>query len=383
MKRLRQTEYPVVALTHPGMKGKNNEDCFGVAAFSQGWLGARPILLAVLSDGIGGHRAGEVASAVAVEKISQEVQNSDGSRPAEVLVKAVQAASEAIREQASQKPDHSGMGATCACVWISGDQFYTATVGDSRLYLLRGGKIQRLSTDHTWVQEAVERGVIKPEQVSGHPNAHVIRRYLGSPMPPEVDLRMRLAADEDDARALANQGAKVQPGDLLILTSDGLTDLVTDEEICQAFLNRPGEEAGRGLIDLANERGGHDNITIVAVQVPAAGKPRRAAGAAGSRRWAWMGCGAILLTALLTLSLAGGWWWLNSRPQTTVVLTPSATVSLEQQVLIASPTPTARATRTPGPVSGFRTPTATPAVLLPADSGPTLTAWPTNTPGKK
>ena len=377
MKRLRQTDYPVVALTHPGMKGKNNEDCFGVAAFSQGLFGARPILLAVLSDGIGGHRAGEVASAVAVEQISRLVQDSSGSKPVEVLHKAIQTASEAIRNQAAQKAETSGMGATCACIWISADQLYTATVGDSRVYLLRAGKIQRLSTDHTWVQEALERGIIKPEQVNGHPNTHVIRRYLGSPIPPEVDFRLRLADGEDDQRALDNQGMKVIPGDLLLLTSDGLTDLVSDDEICQAFQSSSNETAGRGLIDLANERGGHDNITIVAVQVPQGARPRRSV--AGSARWAGLGCGAILLTAALAISVAGG-WWLNSRAQSTAVATPTA--RLEAPV---GPTQTGTReapTRPASTLSAFRTPTATRAAILPLDGGPTLTAWPTNTPAK-
>lgn len=377
MRRLRQTEYPVVALTHPGMKGKNNEDCFGVTAFSQGLFGSKPILLAVLSDGIGGHRAGEVASAVTVEQISRIVQESDGSKPTEVLRKAVRAASEAIRIQAGQKADQSGMGATCACIWISGDQLYTATVGDSRLYLLRAGKIQRLSTDHTWVQEALERGIIKPEQMNGHPNTHVIRRYLGSPVPPDVDFRLRLSDQEDDQRALANQGMKVLPGDLLLLTSDGLTDLVSDDEICQTFLTKSNEAAGRGLIDLANERGGHDNITIVAVQVPANAHPRRSWPV--SMRWVGLGCGAILLTAFLAVSLAGGWWWFSSRIQATVAVT--ATVREEPPVSTLTSTPEA-ATRPASTLSAFRTPTATRAAVLPPDNGPTLTPWPTNTPSK-
>jgi len=377
MKRLPQSEYPVVALTHPGMKGKNNEDCFGVASFSQGALGARPILLAVLSDGIGGHRAGEVASAVAVEQISRVVQDSDGRQPAAILRRAIETASETIRVQASQHSEQSGMGATCACAWIAGDQLYTATVGDSRIYLLRGGAIRRLSTDHTWLQEAVERGVLRPEQVNGHPNAHVIRRYLGSPVPPEADLRLRLRDGEDDGRALANQGTRVLAGDVLLLTSDGLTDLVSDEEILQAFAAKPAEEAGRGLIDLANERGGHDNITLVAVQVPARARARR--GAAGALRWAWTGCAALALAAALLASLAGGWWVFNRRPAATLAATATQTAAPPGA---PTQTPSALPTRAEATRPVFSTPTATRAAVLPPDSGPTLTPWPTNTPAR-
>ena len=376
MKRLAQTDYPVVALTHPGMKGKNNEDSFGVAAFSNGPLGARPILLAILSDGVGGHNAGEVASAMAVEQISRVVQDSDGGSPTEVLRRAVQAASQSIRDQALRSAAQSGMAATCACVWINGDRMYTATVGDSRLYRLRGGKIQRISTDHTWVQEALERGLIKPEQVNGHPNQHVIRRYLGSPVPPEVDFRLRLAQNESDERARANQGERVLPGDLILLTSDGLTDLVSDEEIREAFRSAPGEAAGRKLIDLANERGGHDNITLVAVQIPAASRARARRALPISPRWAAWGCGAILLAAVLALGLAGGWWWwsgLTGPPP------PRATATVSAQQTAAATVPAGSATRIPPTLAPLVTPSATPAPALPLDSGPTLTPWPTNT----
>ena len=378
MKRLAQTDYPVVALTHPGMKGKNNEDSFGVAAFSNGPWGARPILLAILSDGVGGHNAGEVASALAVEQISRTVQDSDGSNPTEVLRRAVQAASQAIRDQATRSAEQAGMAATCACIWISGDRLFTATIGDSRLYRVRNDKIQQISTDHTWVQEALERGLIKPEQVNGHPNQHVIRRYLGSPVPPEVDFRLRLEPNQSDERARANQGERVLPGDLFLLTSDGLTDLVSDEEIRAAFASAPGEVAGRKLIDLANERGGHDNITIVAVQIPAGARARVRRGAPVSLRWAGWGCGAILLAAVLALGLAGGWWWWNglssplpatATPIASSTKTPAATVG----------GPADLSTPIPPTLAPLLTRTPTSAAVLPLDSGPTLTPWPTNT----
>ena len=263
MRRLERLPIPVVAASHSGMKRKENEDRFGVAAFSMGPRGPQPVLLAVLCDGIGGHRAGEVAAELAVNIISQVVADSDALNPPRILTHAIETASDAIRDQAIEINEQSGMGATCACAWLVGERLYTATVGDSRVYLLRGGRIQRVSTDHTWIQEALERGVLRPEQISGHPNAHIIRRYLGSPVAPDVDLRLRVSGEENDDQALANQGTLLFPGDRIFLTSDGLTDLVSDLEILEAFQQQPADAAVESLIALANSRGGHDNITLI------------------------------------------------------------------------------------------------------------------------
>jgi PPM family protein phosphatase len=387
MKRLAHSDYPVVALTHPGMKGKNNEDSFGVSAYSLEPLGPWPVLLAVLCDGIGGHRAGEVAAELAVEAISREVGKSNAADPTRILSDAIQAASNAVYIHSMSSSQQNGMGATCACAWIIGDKLYTATVGDSRVYLLRNGLIYRLSTDHTWIQEALEKGILKADQINGHPNQHVIRRYLGSPAPPEVDLRIRLRGNEDDQQAEANQGMRLIPGDQILLTSDGLTDLVSDEEIQAAYFQKPGapklsvEDAGQNLIDLANQRGGHDNITIVAVGVPlkklrGAARVRNWAG----RNWGWAagGCAGVLLAAFLVIGLAGGWWWVKRGPLPTAM--PSAAPAAIQATDL--PTPQAQATAQGKPPPSFLTPTPTPEALFPADSGATLTPWPTNTPGQ-
>ena len=145
------------------------------------------------------------------------------------------------------------MGTTAVCAWIIGDRLYTAAAGDSRLYLLRSGALQRLTTDHTWVQEALDHGALSPEGARDHPNAHVIRRYLGAKHPLRADLRLRLHPDESDAQAEANQGLRLLPGDRLLLCSDGLTDLVEDAEILAALsTDSPTKEALHGLVALAN-----------------------------------------------------------------------------------------------------------------------------------
>ena len=160
------------------------------------------------------------------------------------------------------------MGATCVCAWVIAERLYMASVGDSRLYLLRRGVIRQLTTDHTWIQEALDFGFLTPEQAHKHPNQHVIRRYLGSAEPPEVDFRLKLDDAETDEQALANQGLRLEPGDRLLLCSDGLSDLVQPGEIQQAVQTGTREGAPQALVALANARGGHDNITVLLLEVP-------------------------------------------------------------------------------------------------------------------
>lgn len=378
MIRQEHSPIPVAAGTHPGMKGKNNEDRYGVSAFILNNLDQRPVVLAVLSDGIGGHRAGEVASEIAVNQISAVVAASDASRPVETLIAAVQQASVAIQSQAAQNNEQAGMGATCACAWLIGDRLYTATVGDSRIYLLRGGRIQRLSIDHTWLQEAVDQGLLTVEQTLGHPNAHVIRRYLGSAVPPEVDVRLRLDDDEDDERSEANQGSQLLPGDRLLLSSDGLTDLVQDEEILKAYTEQTPEVATQTLIDLANARGGHDNITIVTLQI----LPPKVQESWLRRNWRKLafGCAALLLASAVLAGLIFGGMWLAGRGGDQKV-TPTITLTaplLQKTATLEQATAAPQASATPEGITPQASATAQPE--LPGESGPTLTPWPTYTP---
>lgn len=259
----------IAARSHSGMTGKNNEDRFAVASFNLNAEEPRPVLFAVVADGIGGHRAGEVAAEMAVNYISQEVAESDGRKPLKILEKAIHRASQAVAAHSATRIEQEGMGSTCACAWVEERRLYIAHVGDSRIYLLRGGGIQRLTIDHTWVQEAVERGILDPNQARDHPNVHVIRRYLGSLHPPEIDFRLFLEENEDNHKANSNQGLELGSGDMLLLCTDGLTDLVWDDEILQALLAQTNvEDAADALIEMANQRGGHDNITVVLIAVP-------------------------------------------------------------------------------------------------------------------
>jgi protein phosphatase len=381
------------------MKGKNNEDRFGVSAFRDKAAANTPVLLGVLSDGIGGNRAGEVASEMAVNLISQYAASSDGRDPQAILEGAIHYASGHIYHQAISNPEQHGMGATCACVWIAGDRVYTATVGDSRVYLLRGNAVRQLSIDHTWIQEALETGLIQPSETNNHPNAHVIRRYLGSPTPPEVDFRIRsgpgdgpptegaLGADAPAGEVFpAEQGFRLLPSDCILLCSDGLTDLVEDEEILAAFRKESLEEAGHRLVNLANERGGHDNITLIAIHLPdprTQAVPAEAAAPAsamrGTRRLL-TGCLGVIALAVVVGALTGGYLLFSDRalPQATPTPTRSMTATRTR-----APLPTRTSAVTPSPLRATRsvTPGLTASPVLPGEAGATLTVWPTNTPG--
>jgi len=259
----------ISALSHPGLAGKNNEDRYAVSSFHLGKEDPRPSVFAVVADGIGGHRAGEVAAELAVNYISQGVAESNARKPLKILENAIHDASQAIAEHSAGRSEEEGMGATCACTWVIENKLYTASVGDSRIYLLRDKYIRRLTIDHTWVQEAIEKKIITPEQARDHPNVHVIRRHLGSIHLPEVDFRLRLDDNETDEESKENQGFQLEPGDIILLCTDGLTDLIWDDEILKTIRSkRDLKSAAEELVDLANRRGGHDNITVVLMSMP-------------------------------------------------------------------------------------------------------------------
>lgn len=381
----------VAADSHPGMSGKNNEDRYAISAFRLSEDNPLPVLLAVLADGIGGHKAGEVASETAVEVISQGVAGSDGTHPLSTLCEAIIQASQTILGLSEADPQQKGMGSTCACCWISGgkenrNQLYIAYVGDSRIYLIRDKSIQQLSNDHTWVQEAIQAGVLTPEQARSHPNAHVIRRHLGSMQPVEPDTRLRLHADETDEQMRANQGMYVQPDDQVVLCSDGLTDLVSDEEILAAFTEKKPKSAITGLIELANSRGGHDNITIVALQIPARASQTKPLPAPTKRRtsrpnWKLACLGATVAALVLGLILLAGLYLLLPAisGDATETLVPSLSLEAPGNTATEAPDMLSLPTETPA-VETTTTYTEAPAPTSTIPTGPTYTPWPTNTP---
>jgi serine/threonine protein phosphatase PrpC len=364
MIRTQRAHLIVEAQTHAGMTGKNNEDRYAVASFVVNQQDRTPVLFAVLADGIGGHRGGEVAAELAVNHIMQSIARSDGKYSRHLIEQAVSEASDAIAAHSATNEDLKGMGSTCATVWIIGDQLYTGYVGDSRIYLMRGARIQQLTIDHTWVQEAIEKGIITPEMAREHPNVHVIRRYLGSPVPPDPDFRLILFDGEGAHHPENNQGVKLLPNDVILLCSDGLTDLVWNDEILEMVrLKSNIKEAARTLVELANERGGHDNITVILISVPSDFKPEARKKGAGWLPWLLGGLAGILVLGVLASFVVFG------------LLRRTGTVT---PTLAASPTSVATLTPIPSPTF-TAIPTQTSRPKTTATAAPTITSWPTNT----
>lgn len=359
----------VAATSHPGMSGKNNEDNYAVSAHHLSQAHPTPSVMAVLADGVGGHQAGEIAAKIATETISSIVLDSDGGDPLWILEYAIVQAGQDVANQAGDNHEQKGMGSTCACTWVIGDRLYTASVGDSRIYLIRDGLIQQLTTDHTWVQEAIDHGIIQPEEARNHPRAHIIRRYLGSRTPVVPDFRLRLHPGENDQQALANQGMNLLPGDVLLLCSDGLTDLVDDHEILEFIQTRSNDKAVHALVDLANERGGHDNITIITLEMPKSGV--KTFKLIGKQRGKWgFRWPLILIISALVIAIAALGTLLFQYANSTPDSAPSTTPTIEILELVF---PIENITETADPPASL-TPTPT---LTPIQE--TYTPWPTHT----
>lgn len=255
--------------THPGETGKNNEDRYALKFFRA--LDGRPAALAVVCDGVGGHRAGEIASELAVDTIVRIITHSDSADYHAVFHEAITQASREIADLADANLDYKGMATTAAVALIQGPQLFTAYVGDSRLYLHRraADRLHQISVDHTWLQAAIEHGLIKPEDAASHPNQHVLLRHLGGRNDAKPDFRIRLADYETIEDSEANQGLPLEPGDSVLVCSDGLSDLVKADEILAILRDQAPEPAVQDLIGLARQRGGYDNITVIILRVPA------------------------------------------------------------------------------------------------------------------
>ncbi len=370
MKRGKTPPLKVAAITDPGMSGKNNEDRYRLKHFFTDKR--QEAVLAVVADGIGGHRAGEIAAELACEQIVRTVGEHGFEQPSLALKQAIQAANQIVLASARSNPQWAGMGSTCACALVVGNRLFTASVGDSRIYLIRAKKIYQLSRDHTWIQEAIDLGTLPAATAHLHPNAHVIRRYIGAPNGVQPDTRLYLQGDESDQQAESNQGLKLRPGDRIVICSDGLTDLVAAHEILTLIKKHPLERALQKLVQLANQRGGHDNITIVALQ---AGKT-----AASWMRWLWRGALFLFLTVGIITSLVffylfGGDQLIRRLyPTPSVVSTLPATI---EETPFFSPA-TEPAVFPVGSPTFALPPTSTLQPVLQPTA--TFTPWPTNTP---
>lgn len=236
----------IAGQSDPGRQREQNEDCFDYSLAADDPSAG----LIVVADGMGGYAAGEVASATAVQRILRVFGDLREGPLADRLRQAVEAGNLAVY-RASQEPGRRGMGSTVVCVAVEGCRLVSAHVGDSRLYRLRGAELQRLTRDHSLVQARVDSGLMTLEEAEAAGNRNVITRALG--LEPEVDVELG--------------EHELEPGDRFLLCTDGLCGQVNDQEILDLIAFARPDEACRRLIDLANQRGGPDNITAVIVAI--------------------------------------------------------------------------------------------------------------------
>ncbi len=235
------------SVTDTGMAREMNQDyCF---AFDT-QIGKLPNLY-IVADGMGGHKAGEYASKFTVERIAASVMRSKQDTPIEILKEAIERANEILSTESERNEDKAGMGTTLVVATVQGKKALVANVGDSRLYHI-GDTITQITKDHSLVQEMVRAGEIDPEDAKNHKNKNIITRAIG--VAPTVDLDFF--------------EVEVSPKDQLLLCSDGLTNMVEDDEILSIIkANGTLEEEAKALVMKANQNGGRDNITALLIEI--------------------------------------------------------------------------------------------------------------------
>lgn len=234
----------MVTATDVGLQRKNNEDSCAVLE------GAG---LCVVADGMGGHLGGEIASNIAIESVTDAFKERPGNgqderKDAELLTKCIKSANKEIYRRGNADAALKNMGTTIVASVLSGDYIVTANVGDSRIYRVRDKKLQQVTEDHSWVGELRKKNLISEEDARSHPLKNIITRALGMEPTVEVDVKWE----------------KAKSGDIYLLCTDGLTDLVPDSEISEKLLAGGDDLAGiaQALIEAANAAGGTDNITV-------------------------------------------------------------------------------------------------------------------------
>ncbi len=230
-------------ITDIGKRRSLNEDC--VYASDQP-VGNLPNLL-IVADGMGGHNGGEYASRCTVESIVDYIGTAAEDRPIPLLSHAIHQANETVIEKAKSDKSLEGMGTTVVAATIQGSYLYVANVGDSRLYLI-DKEITQITRDHSLVEEMIRVGELKREDARRHPDRNVITRAIGVNEPVRIDFF----------------DMKLEKGDIVLLCSDGLTNMVEDRDILRIIKQSASlKEAGKRLITEANKNGGKDNISVV------------------------------------------------------------------------------------------------------------------------
>ncbi len=210
--------------------------------------------IAVVADGMGGHQAGDIASRLAVEEIQHNFFiQIERQSPERALRRVFEAANSTIYAHAQRSPENQGMGTTLVALALNESAAYFAYTGDSRIYLVRENEIKQLTKDHTLVAEMLRQGLIDLNQAKNHPDRNIITHAVGTRKEVFVDT--------------SNSPLSLQIGDCFLLCSDGLHDLVDETEMLHQVITYPAQSACQELVRLANDRGGHDNISVIIVKI--------------------------------------------------------------------------------------------------------------------
>ena len=243
------------SITDIGKRRKLNQDYVYTSEMPVGHLEN----LFLVADGMGGHNAGDYASRYTIETIVDEISKSEDESPVFVLEKAIKSANALIRRKSEEETELNGMGTTVVAATIKGDKLCVANVGDSRLYILNNREIKQITRDHSLVEEMVRMGGLKREMARNHPDKNIITRAIG-------------ALDDVDVDFFE---VKLNKGDTILMCSDGLSNMIEDEEIRMIMQGqRDIVEKAESLVKAANNNGGKDNIAVVLVEPFAEDKSR-------------------------------------------------------------------------------------------------------------
>ncbi len=363
--------------TDRGSRGQNQDALQLPPADLDAQTIARKGLLYVVADGMGGVAGGQYASRTAADTVSAYYYSSPELDPRQALWQAIRTANERIFRDGQSMDGMAGMGTTVTAVVIRGTELIVGHVGDSRLYRVRGNQISRVTQDHSWVAEEVRQGRLTQEQADNHERANVLLRAVGT----EADVDVDVFSDQ------------LLAGDILMLCSDGLIRVVSDAEILKHLRGLPPQKASVQLIDLANKRGGPDNITVITLRPsvaasspkePPVGKRGDKGGGEGQPPgaterprpsglhipWPIMGgvAGLLLVVGILRLARGGD----QPPPSSATSGTPPAPHESPGTAASPEPQPTA-----PVKAAAMAEPTIGPTDTPPADFGlPTATPTP-------
>ncbi|MCH5344957.1 MAG: Stp1/IreP family PP2C-type Ser/Thr phosphatase [Acetatifactor sp.] len=235
------------SITDIGRKRRINQDYVYTSEQPRGNL---PNLF-IVADGMGGHNAGDYAAKVTVETIVERVEASSEKGPVAILGHAIAVANSLIHKRATESAEFEGMGTTVVAATCMNGYLYVANVGDSRLYVINKKEIRQVTKDHSLVEEMIRMGGIDRAQARNHPDKNIITRAVGVSETVEVDFFT----------------VELQEGDLVLMCTDGLTNMLEDEEIRMILSGaRDIVEKAQGLVNAANENGGKDNITVVLIE---------------------------------------------------------------------------------------------------------------------